>query len=305
MQWLELTSERLPEVIEKVRGVCVLPLGSIERHGAHLPVGTDTLVIEAVARQAARREPAVVFPTMFFGQIAEARHCAGTISLDHELLLRLLGATLDEIGRNGFTKILIANGHGGNNGLLSYALFSLLQERRPYLVYLAGETLLPEDAARWKQLWKGADGHAGVGETSCVMHVCPAGVRMQDARADAVAAPRGALKHLGAVRNSLWWYGDYPTHISSPPRGATPALGRFLVGALARALARDIKLVKADTASAGLADAFYTAAERGGRPDRPFRRECRVTAAGGQFARIDGASTTRKQRIDTITRRRQ
>jgi creatinine amidohydrolase len=271
MQWLELTSERLPEAIEKVRGVCVLPLGSIERHGAHLPLGTDTLVIDAVARQAARREPAVVFPTMYFGQIAEARHCAGTVSLDHELLLRLLGATLDEIGRNGFTKILIANGHGGNNGLLSYALFSLLQKRRSYVVYLASETLLPADAARWQQLWKGADGHAGVSETSCVMHVCPDSVRLQDVRTDADAAPRRTLKHLGAVRNSLWWYGDYPTHISSPPRGATARLGRFLVSAMARALARDIKLVKSDAVSAELAGAFYTAAEHGGQSDQRIR----------------------------------
>ena len=87
MLWMELTSENFDRAIEETGGLCLLPMGSIERHGPHLPVGCDTIAVEAVARGAAEEEPAVVFPALYFGQIAEARHQPGTVSLDHDLLL--------------------------------------------------------------------------------------------------------------------------------------------------------------------------------------------------------------------------
>jgi creatinine amidohydrolase len=134
MLWMELTSERFGRAIEESEGVCLLPIGCIERHGPHLPLGCDTITVEAIARRAAEQEPVVVFPALYLSQIAEARHEPGCISLDHALLLRLLRAALDEIGRNGFSKILIFNGHGGNTGLIGYLIMSMLQERHSYVL---------------------------------------------------------------------------------------------------------------------------------------------------------------------------
>ena len=65
MLWMELTSENFDRAIEETGGLCLLPMGSIERHGPHLPVGCDTIAVEAVARRAAEEEPAVVFPATF------------------------------------------------------------------------------------------------------------------------------------------------------------------------------------------------------------------------------------------------
>ncbi len=266
MLWMELTSTHFGRAIEESGGVCLLPMGSIERHGPHLPVGCDTIAVEAVTRRAAEVEPAVVFPALYLGQIAEARHQPGTISLDHDLLLRLVRATLDEIGRNGFTKILIVNGHGGNNGLLTYLLFNLLQERRGYVAYQATAHMSAEDREKWREMCGGEDGHAGIGETSMMMHLVPDAVHMEDFTDPADAASRGWLKHLSGARNSFWWYADHPSHISGDPRPAAPEKGEFLLDAAVRSLVDVIRSVKADDVSARLAADFYTAAERGGLP---------------------------------------
>ena len=180
---------------------------------------------------------------------------------------RLTRATLDEIGRNGFRKIMIVNGHGGNNGLLSYLLFNLLQARRSYVVYQGGAGMQPADARKWAKMCGGEDGHAGIGETSMMMHLVPDAVHMEDFDDPKDAETRGWLKHLGGVRNSFWWYADHPTHISGDPRPAAVEKGEFLLEAGVRSLVKAIRAVKADDVSARLAQDFYAAAERGGLPE--------------------------------------
>ena len=82
-RWLELTTPEFVEAVGAVCGVCLVPVGVIEKHGDHLPLGTDSLVVEQVAEDAVAEEPALLFPTLHFSQIAEARHVAGTIALRH------------------------------------------------------------------------------------------------------------------------------------------------------------------------------------------------------------------------------
>jgi len=100
MLWTELTSDGFAQAVEDSSGLCLLPFGCIERHGPHLPLGTDQITVDAVARQAAEEEPAVVFPSYYFGKIFTARHIPGTIALTRTLLLPLLEAVVDEIARN-------------------------------------------------------------------------------------------------------------------------------------------------------------------------------------------------------------
>ena len=89
MQWEELTA---PEFAAAARetGVCVVAMGVLERHSEHLPLGTDYLVGHAIACRAAEKEPAVVFPPFYFGQIYEARCFPGTVTIKPALLLELL-----------------------------------------------------------------------------------------------------------------------------------------------------------------------------------------------------------------------
>ena len=87
MLWQELTSPHFGEWVEKSKGVCLLPLGVLERHGDHLPLGTDMYTAIQISRRAAEISPAVVFPYYFLGQISEARHYKGTIAASHKLMM--------------------------------------------------------------------------------------------------------------------------------------------------------------------------------------------------------------------------
>ena len=138
VRWEEMTSPEFAAAVETTGGICVLTVGAMEKHGSHLPLGNDALVVHEVALRAARREPAVVFPHFYFGQTHETKNQPGSVALPHGLLLGLLDAVCDEIGRNGLRKIIILNGHGGNEHILPSFHRMQLERQRPYQVYLAG-----------------------------------------------------------------------------------------------------------------------------------------------------------------------
>src|SRR5205085_5724334 len=118
--WEELTAADFRTGIHQAQGTCLLPFGILEKHGPHLPLGTDLLNVRYAALHAAEQEYVVVFPEYYFGQIAEAKHEPGTMSYSRGIQLALLQETTDEMARNGCKKVLIVNGHGGNNSLLPY-----------------------------------------------------------------------------------------------------------------------------------------------------------------------------------------
>src|SRR3981189_2471548 len=120
VHWEELTGPDFVEAIKRSQGTCLLPIGILEKHGPHMPIGSDLLNARYAALHAAEQQYAVVFPEYYFGQISEARHEPGTVSYSRDLQLALLQATTDEMARNGCKKILIVNGHGGNGSLLPY-----------------------------------------------------------------------------------------------------------------------------------------------------------------------------------------
>ena len=101
VHWEELTASDFREGIHRSQGTCLLPFGILEKHGPHLPLGTDLLDVRYAALHAAEQEYAVVFPEYYFGQIAEARHEPGTVAYSRDMQLGLLQETTDEMGRNG------------------------------------------------------------------------------------------------------------------------------------------------------------------------------------------------------------
>src|SRR5580700_3078974 len=119
-KWEELTAADFREAIGKAQGTCLLPFGILEKHGPHLPLGTDLLNVRYVSEHAAQQEYVVIFPQYFAGQIFEARHEPGTIAYSAEMQMKLLQETTDEMARNGCKKVVIVNGHGGNENLLPY-----------------------------------------------------------------------------------------------------------------------------------------------------------------------------------------
>jgi len=85
MRWEELTGDLFPEAVQKAEGVCLLPLSVIERHGHHMPLGTDMFIGREVCNRTAALESAIVFPDFIFTQILEARHYPGCIGIDADL----------------------------------------------------------------------------------------------------------------------------------------------------------------------------------------------------------------------------
>jgi hypothetical protein len=115
VHWEELSAAEFRDGIARAQGVCLLPFGILEKHGAHLPLGNDLLNVRYAALNAAQQEYAIVFPEYYFGQIFEAKHEPGTVAYSARLQLELLQETTDEMARNGCKKVIIVNGHGGNN----------------------------------------------------------------------------------------------------------------------------------------------------------------------------------------------
>ena len=134
MLWEHLREEEFKDAIKKSNGVCLLPIGCQEKHGQHIPVGTDTIIASNIAKDAAKLEYAVVFPTFYFGEKSGAGEFKGTIMLSHDLKYQMLKEFCDEIHRNGFKKILICSAHGGNSALLNQFTRNMLCESPDYQI---------------------------------------------------------------------------------------------------------------------------------------------------------------------------
>src|SRR6201984_560553 len=135
-KWEELTAGDFRQGVQQAKGTCLLPFGILEKHGPHLPLGTDLLNVRYASLQEVSQEYAVVFPEYYFGQIFEAKHEPGTVAYSMELELRLLQETTDEMARNGCKKIIIVNGHGGNEHLLPFFAQAQLDKPHDYVVYI-------------------------------------------------------------------------------------------------------------------------------------------------------------------------
>jgi creatinine amidohydrolase len=260
MRWEELTSDQFPQAVAAAQGVCLLPLSVIERHAHHLPMGTDMYIGRELCRRAVEIEPAIIFPDFFLTQILEARHCPGTIAIEADLILRLLDNICREIARNGLSKIVLVNAHGGNSHLIHFFAQAQLASLRDYVVYVPDLVLDPEDEAALKAVWQTTvDGHAGERETSAILAIHPDLVRVDQLRSDGEGMPLDRLKTLRekGVYTGIWWYADHPTHYRGDGIPATAEKGDLLLSAYARALARAIRAIKEDQETKRLQDEFF------------------------------------------------
>ncbi|HVC45973.1 MAG TPA: creatininase family protein [Terracidiphilus sp.] len=256
--WEELTGPDFVRAIHQAQGVCVLPFGILEKHGPHLPIGTDLLDVRFAVFNAVRQEYAVVFPQYYFGQIFEARHQPGTVAYSLSTQLTLLQETVNEMARNGCRKILIVNGHGGNESLLPLFAQSQLASPHDYVVYVFG---LPNlNVAGRPPLKTPYDMHAGEAETSDMLIARPDLVHL-----DRATQESGEDQHRDPLPNSvytgIWWYARFPNHYAGWGAAANKALGEFDQKEWSRQIAEAIKAIKADAMSLKLQNEFYQQAQ--------------------------------------------
>ncbi len=254
VQWEELTAPDFVAAIEQAHATCVLPFGIIEKHGPHLPLGTDLINVRRATLDAAQQEYAIVFPEFYFGQIFEARHQPGTIAYSLSLQLQLLQETADEMARNGCRKVVIVNGHGGNEHLLPLFAQSQLASPKNYVVYVVtGEG----DATGRPPMKSSFDAHAGEGETSNMMVSRPDLVHLDRAGSQS-GADLNRLKDLpGGVYTAIWWYAKFPNHYGGDGSAGNLQLGEFDMKAWSNAIAAALRAIKTDQTTLELQKEFY------------------------------------------------
>ncbi len=253
-KWEELTAADFRTGIQQSKGVCLLPFGILEKHGPHLPLGTDLLNVRYASLHAVEQEYAVVFPEYYFGQIFEAKHEPGTVAYSIELQLKLLQETTDEMARNGCKKVIIVNGHGGNEHLLPLFGQAQLDKPHDYVVYvLDGERSKAGGPAKKST---GVDYHAGENESSNLLYTHP-----ELAHIDRAASESGADQKRENLPDQLytgiWWYARFPNHYSGDGSVATKELGEWNVKNWVEAIVECIRAVKADDVSLKLQNEFY------------------------------------------------
>jgi creatinine amidohydrolase len=253
-KWEELTAADFRQGIGQAKGTCLLPFGILEKHGAHLPLGTDLLNVRYASLQSASQEYAIVFPEYYFGQIFEAKHEPGTVAYSVDLQLRLLQETTDEMARNGCKKIIIVNGHGGNEHLLPLFAQSQLDKPHDYVVYvLVGGRSKPGGPEKKST---GIDYHAGENETSNTMVSRSDLVHLDRAATESGAEQKRQTLPEG-LYTGIWWYARFPNHYSGDGSVATKELGEWNMKNWVDAIVEAIRAAKSDDASLRLQNEFY------------------------------------------------
>jgi mycofactocin system creatininase family protein len=234
----ELGTLRWPEAEAAPRRLLVVPLGSLEQHGPHLPMDTDTRIAVAVASRACAGRPGVrLAPAVAIGASGEHAAFPGTLSIGTEALTLLLV----ELGRHAslhWPAMLLVNGHGGNVAAIDAAQRRLRAEGRQCHAWHAG---LPPAERAAAGIDLPADPHAGRFETSAMLALAPELVRLDlaapgDRRPLAQIMPRLRADGVRAVSSS---------GVLGDPAGASAREGERILAALTAALARSIERILA------------------------------------------------------------
>ena len=257
-RWDELTASEWPLALKNSNRTCILPIGILEKHGPHVPIGSDLIQVREWSARATKKEYAVVFPDFFYGQINEAKHQPGAFALPERVVWDLLEATCDEIARNGFDKIVIINGHGGNPQMIRYFMQTRLEKERDYAIYFFEPGSDPDYQKKLTALRKSDptyDQHAGERETSSLLYLRPDLVKMDSANNESGKDQKRLS--LPFTYTAIGWYASYPNHYAGEGAAATRELGQLVTEHIIDNFVTALKAIKADTKALQLQKEFY------------------------------------------------
>ncbi|OGV35581.1 MAG: hypothetical protein A2020_07210 [Lentisphaerae bacterium GWF2_45_14] len=262
MRWNEMTSPEFEVAVKKSEGVCLLPLGVLEKHGDHLPLGIDYMKAWDFADMASKLEPAVVFPPFFVGFVTAAAFEPGAFALKGKLVLEVLEATCTEIARNGFNKIILVNAHGGNVVLLQTFLKMQLESRRDYMIYQCLHHFGPRTIKAKEKLHKetgGTSGHGGAYETAVGLFLYPEMVKMDKILPREIGGENPRLMNIlgGDILTPMDWYAKHPVHLSGYGGKSTCEYGKEVCEMIAEDIGETIRKVKSDDLSLALMKEFF------------------------------------------------
>lgn len=254
MQWENLTSFDFAQAVDRCQGVGLIPIGVLEAHASHLPLGTDMFTAHFAACRAAEQEPAIVFPQYPFSINHETAHLPGGLVIKRDLAFALLENICDEMHRNGLQKIILLSGHGGNRHFLPLFVQTLPEKAKPYAVYYADLPVVPDDEAI---LEHPENGHACEAETSMVRFINDDLVRMDQVPPRPFTnLQRGQKIADAGGYTQTDWYAMYPHMYVGDAHRATAVKGEKLFAYRIALLVTLIRTVKADTVTPALIAEF-------------------------------------------------
>lgn len=240
----EMTS---PETaaLDKTSSVVLIPVGAFEQHGPALPLATDQIRAVGLCDAVAQRRPDDVFigPDLPVGVSPHHRTLPGTVSLLPETFIEVLAQYVQELHRNGWRRVMVVTGHGGNNAALGVLTQRLLRDEPDLEFAWTPITALAEERIREFGTSE-VTGHCGEAETAQMLHLASELVRQDQLHPGTTSLQqlsplprlsRHALPHL-----SVTWDRLSGTGVLGDPTRATPELGADILGDAADLLSRFI-----------------------------------------------------------------
>ncbi len=235
--WQELSHTGLMDALEKTH-VAILPVGAVEAHGSHLPLGTDNILPAYLTDIVAKESNALVLPAIPYGDSWIFKQFEGTISVSPQTLVSYYEDVMNCIFDNGIRYLVVLNGHGGNSAHIESAAKNATISGERVVIIVNWWRDLAHDARA--SVLETSEGHAGEDETSEVLHVAPHLVSMECATASRVKQEFKVIS--GQFRMEL-----VPDATFGDPRKATPEKGKTIMEQAAQDLLRLIgRLEKGD-----------------------------------------------------------
>jgi creatinine amidohydrolase len=230
-----------PEVARAAREerVPVVPIGTLEDHGPHLPIDTDVTLVEAICRRAVTvlGERAVLLPPIVHGYSPHHMDFPGTVTIGWDTFCRYCTDVATSLVRHGFKRVLLVNGHGSNQNLVEMAARLTMVEEPESLVAACFYLSSPASARTItdaRDSSRGGMGHACELETSLYLHIAPDAVEMEDA-VDERGYPSSDNLWMdwsdGPLKLMPWWSSFSRTGVQGDASKATPEKGARLFDA--------------------------------------------------------------------------
>ena len=187
----ELTWQEAEIMMKEARAI-IVPLGSTEQHGYHLPLNTDSTIADHLALEVAKRTNCLVTPTLTYGQVWSAKDFPGTIAIQERTYINFLKDIVTSLESKSPRNIILFSGHLGNVAPCKIAARELLDEKGFNNVYHFSYIVDMKQAAAGimeTELWHGSGLHGGEMETSVLLRITPELVLMDKAQADYPVRP--------------------------------------------------------------------------------------------------------------------
>ena len=193
--WLDELSTTEAAQAAKEGRVVIFPIGSVEEHGNHLPLGTDSVQPEYIATEVAKRTGCLIAPPFRYGICNATRNFAGTITIQFDTLYKLALDVLSELVRNGFNRMIVMSGHAGNSHMVALRLAAQevvvkndeTPQKSKVRIMVLSDFDFAEELAQ--ELANPKDGHAGTIETARMMAIRPDLIKAEG-KADVWRIPR-------------------------------------------------------------------------------------------------------------------